>query len=525
MTIMDEPSPTRRGLPSRALPWRRTCVLHQEAKAGATRRAVRSVAIATAVSVVAGVLSVALLAAHLSPVEFGLIAMVAPLIVLLMAVSETGLDTHRVQSDEFNHERLSVSFWHIVGVAFALTLLFIAAAPALAWVFATPDVIPLAIAMSPLLLVSALKAQHDAICKQFQRQDLWACASGTGAVAGLVAAIVLVRGGAGVWAFVGMMLARTGIHVVLIWAFTGWVPGVPRALSHSRGLLGAGRQKIRQQIIMKATRVFDKMLLGWIQGAAVVGNYQLSFQMVFVPLIQLQYPVQSLAVPHMHAARYDKDAFAGAVGRISAAIALLVWPLMIAIALTADLIVPVLFGDQWRDSAPILSLLAIASVPFVLRQILGWALEALGNTAGALRWHAIGFCVLIFGVFAGLPWGGAGVATGLIIAEAVMLISAPFLLRGPLRVAIPSITSALMRPTAIAALAVFASSEVRMIAEDAPDIVKLGLVGVLLLTIGALGAWQAQSLFVSNTAASIGDAPDEAVKDQARADRQPVAVP
>ncbi len=479
------------------------------------RHAARAVAIASAVSFVGSVLSVLILAHYLSPAEFGLMAMVAPLVVFLLVVSEAGLGTHTMQSDRLDANETSLAFWITLTASVALCLVFIAASPGMAWLFGTAEVAPIAAALSGLFILNGVKAQHDAICRRCMRQDLWAWASGTGSVASLIAAIVLAKGGAGVWALVGMMLTRTATHAALIWAFTGWIPARPRWSVGVPGLLRFGGAIVTAQVIAQSARVIDKVLLGWAKGAVALGHYHLAFQMMLVPLIQLQYPVQSLAIPYLRAARHDDDAFRTATARLAAGIALLVWPVMVAAAVTADLVIPVLFGTAWSASAPIFALLALSSLGFVVRQVIGWALEARGDAAGALRWHAIAVAALVVGMLAGLPWGGVGVATGLVVSETALLVTAHRLIPGAVGKAIGAIGAALVRPAAVAMLGAVAAAKARMIADGAADGVRLATFAILMLTVGVVSVWQAQTLFRGEDA----DAPADPAKDPAKADR------
>lgn len=523
MTVLDQTTPTAHGPSS----WIGSPEFSGSSPlaVNATRRDAWAFALAGAISFASSAVGLIVLAHNLSPAEFGLVAMVAPLLVFVMAVSETGLGQTRDRAAGFDHVRSSQSFWRSMALGTTLTAVFVALAPTLAWVFGTLDVLPVAIALAFLFLLQGLKAEHDALCRQCGRMDLWAWAAGTGSVAGLVVAIVLAKGGAGIFSLVAMLLVRAGAHAVLIWAFVGWVPARPHRTTSGADTFQSGASLLTANVVGQATWVIDKVLLGAAKGAAALGSYVLAFQVMLLPLIQLQSSVSGIAASYFQARKDDPEVFGAAIARVSASLAILIWPVAVAAALTADLAVPTLFGEAWQDSAPIFSLLAFASLPFVLRLTLGWAIEARGDGTGMLRWQMMALIAVLIGVIAGLPWGGTGVATGLVAAEFAILSSAPQVLEPALRGAITLMVRSLVRPVALSALAAVAAAEVRMIAAAAPDLVALGLVAVLMLTVGVLSAWQAYIQLLGDTSIATRDPNPNPVTDPETTDPPHAVAP
>ena len=122
------------------------------------RRSVRggsAMVLSQVATLVFGLAGTAVLARVLTPADFGLIAMVATLTVLINNFSDLGLTMATVQRREISDDQVSFLFWTNVGVGAAAGLLTALLAPGLAWFYGEPELTDVTLVLATAFVVSA----------------------------------------------------------------------------------------------------------------------------------------------------------------------------------------------------------------------------------------------------------------------------------------------------------------------------------------------------------------------------------
>lgn len=133
--------------------------------------------------------SVIILSRLLQPRDFGIVAMVAPVVAFVGLFQDMGLTQATVQRPQLTHELVNSLFWITMAVGAVLAMVMIAASPLIADFYLEPAVGPLIAAMSIPLLLMAVGAQHHAIITRKMQMGKLAALESSAAVAGLLAAI------------------------------------------------------------------------------------------------------------------------------------------------------------------------------------------------------------------------------------------------------------------------------------------------------------------------------------------------
>src|SRR5687768_6895479 len=97
---------------------------------------------AQATSLGLSIMATAVLARVLTPREFGLVAMAATLVGLVRTFRDLGLANAAVQQRDITHRQASSAFWLNVRSSLLLTVGVAAMAPALAWFYGEPLLLP-----------------------------------------------------------------------------------------------------------------------------------------------------------------------------------------------------------------------------------------------------------------------------------------------------------------------------------------------------------------------------------------------
>lgn len=408
---------------------------------GSLRRSVGRGAVATALSqgaqVATQVASVLVLSRLLAPGDFGLVAMIAPVVGLLGMLQDFGLVQATVQKPGLKREEVNFLFWVNVAASAVLALALVAIAPLVAAFYGEPRVGPLTAAMALPLILGALGAQHLALLNRRMEFGRIALVAVTGAVGTLAVAIAWALASPSFWALFAGTLAGASLSTALAWGFSRWRPGLPRGAEGARGLLGFGAGITGFNFANFFARNLDNVLIGRVWGEAQLGFYDRAYKLLLFPLSQIANPLSRVMIPALSRMTEEPDRYRHAFLRVLNLSLLVSLPGVAFATAMADPLIPFMLGEQWQPSAPIFMALGFAGLMQPLNNPTGWLFISQGRSTDFMVWGVVtaGFAVTAF--VAGLPWGALGVAVAYAVSE---YLKTPFLWtyvsrRGPVRTA------------------------------------------------------------------------------------------
>jgi PST family polysaccharide transporter len=364
--------------------------------------------------------AIVVLARLIAPEDFGLIAMVATVTNLVVVFKDMGLSMATVQRAEINHAQVSTLFWVNVVFSLAIALLIAALAPAIAWFYGEPRLTPITLVLASGLALSGLMVQHEALMRrQMQFTDL-ATLQIVSMLVGTGTAIVLALHGAGYWALVLKQLAEQITSTVGVWMMCGWRPGLPVRRSGVRSMLAFGSHLTGFNIVNYFARNLDNVLIGWRWGAQPLGLYDKAYQLLLLPIQQINTPFAAVATPALSRLVDSPERYRQTYLRILDKVAMLTMPGVAFMIVTSDWLVRVVLGSQWSDASRIFAWLGIAAFTQPVSNTTGWLFMTQSRTRDMLQWGLIGGFLSVASIIAGLPWGTVGVAASYSISGLVI---------------------------------------------------------------------------------------------------------
>ena len=285
-------------------------------------------------------------------------------------------------------------------------------------------------------LIDACGVQHDALLRRQMRYGPYAVTEIVSTVAGLAAAIALALAGFGYWALVLRQVTMSLVKTLGVWLYTGWMPGPPARRTGARALLKSGGEMTGESLVVYLSRNLDNVLIGWRWGSAELGVYGRVYYLLLLPVRQIVWPLESVALPLLSRLLDQPARYRTAYLRMLEKIAMLTMPgAMLAIAMP-DWIVRVFLGPNWGEAAPILAFLSIAALTEPVLGTTNWLFTSQGRTRELLHSGLVSAGLVIGAIVAGLPWHATGVAAA--IAGASVLLRTPLLIAwvgraGPVR--------------------------------------------------------------------------------------------
>jgi PST family polysaccharide transporter len=209
-----------------------------------------------------------------------------------------------------------------------------------------------------------------------------------------------------------------------------------------------------QVAINYISRRLDDAIVGRYAGASALGQYSRAYQLMLYPVQNIAGVMGRVMFPALAEIGTDLPRFRSAYLRAISGIALVAFPAMLGLLVTAQEVVPVVYGRQWQPAVPILQVLCFVGLIQSIATTVGWIYMARGATGLMFKWAAFATTVVCCAFLIGIRWGALGVAISYALAMAVLVIpgfAVPFrLISLPVRSLLGATRSAIVGATLMA---------------------------------------------------------------------------
>ncbi len=351
-----------------------------------------------------------ILARLLTPQDYGLIGMVAFVTAFVSLYKDLGLSAATIQRPEISFDQISTLFWINVSLSVAVCIFTVAIAPLVSWFYGEPRLTSITVITAIGFIISGLAVQHEALLRRQMRYFALATIGLVSLIVGYIVAILMAWNGFHYWALVGSQLALVFTGTVITWIVCRWRPGMPKKDTGVRSMLRFGGNFTGFSTINFFSRNLDNLLIGRFWGAQQLGLYNRAYQLMMLPIDQINEPISSVAIPSLSRLTDSDVAYRRAYLRMLEKVALLTMPAVTLMIVTSDWIIQIVLGSQWVGATRIFVLLGITALFQPIANTTGWLLVSQGRTKHMLQWGLMSGPIIMASIVAGLPWGAVGVA-------------------------------------------------------------------------------------------------------------------
>lgn len=241
-------------------------------------------------------------------------------------------------------------------------------------------------------------------------------ASFVGGLAGVVAAL----GGLSYWSLVIQIVTTDLVAMVLLLAMArAPLPNLhfPAVAAH----LAFSSRVFVGNLVSFSSRNVDNILIGRFFGADALAQYSLAYRVLLTPVQMVGQVVTRVLFPAVARSRERLTEVGDLIIRSTRSIALVSFPGMALIAVSAPDTVPLFLGVAWLPAVAVLQVLAVTGARQAVTAVNAPVLLGLNLSKQHLRFNLVAAVVQIAGMVAGLPWGILGVAVGYTIAGFVLM--------------------------------------------------------------------------------------------------------
>ena len=356
----------------------------------------------------------------LDPSDYGLVASVAAIIGVGEVLRNFGLSSAAIQVRELSRQQKDNLFWINSLIGLALMLLAVLFSPLIATLYGDDRLVLLTQVLAGTFLLNGLATQFRAdLNRNFHFKAL--AGSEIGAqVGGLAIGIVMALNGFGYWALAGQQISQGILTIIILVPITNWFPGWFHRKTPMRHLIAFGSNLAGTQLLGYASRNTDTIVIGATLGAGPLGLYNRAFQLLLLPLNQINGPSTRVALPVLarlqdDPPKYDRFILLGQTIMLHA--------VTIVLALSCAQALPIIsiaLGSNWLGSAPIFQILAIAGFFEAAAYATYWVFLSKGVTKQNLYFALCTRPLLVAFVLLGSFWGVYGVAAGYSLGVALI---------------------------------------------------------------------------------------------------------
>jgi PST family polysaccharide transporter len=377
--------------------------------------------ITQAVKLGLSILTTIIVARVLTPNEYGVSAMVAPILAFIYMAQDFGFGVTTIQRPSLSAAESSAMFWLNVIASLILAALLLASAPFFSWFYKDVRAGYATAAAAPSILITSFALQHTALLTREMRfSALCACELVHAAVL-FVTTTALAFWLENYWALLLGAITAVTFHSVAMWRACAFRPAWPPSTRAARGLLRSGSHLTGSAFLNFLVRNADTVLVAKFSGPASAGLYDRCYRLMMLPLQNINGPLSRVLLPLLsrnqnEPAKYRRQFLLAARGMMLASTP----GIAIATATSSELM-PFLLGPNWADAGPIFFWLGLTGLLQAVGTLAALLLISRGLTGRIMR---VSFATAVFTLVAfliGLRWGPQGVAAGFFFSTLLRL--------------------------------------------------------------------------------------------------------
>jgi O-antigen/teichoic acid export membrane protein len=367
------------------------------------------------------------LARLLLPDDYGIMAIAGPTFAMLGMLANMGFGDALIQKETTNIRIYADSAsWMLLGVSLLLAACFVPLVPALAAFYNEPRlemvlyIMAFSFVLNSLGVVPSSLVQRHMLFREGNIRDIVSTLISVGMAVGMAWA------GAGYWSLIipGLFLSifRTLLNMHLV----RWYPSLRVSWQAGKEVAHFGLTLLASRLLHFFSASGTSMILGKFLSTAQLGLYYFAYNRSRQPLMLIVPQFSDVSYVAFSRLQNDiprlRERYLEATTLISAVL----FPLGTMTVLLGDLIIPVVFGEQWQAAIFSFQMLALFTIISTFSSLPGIILQAIGRPGIGLALNLVRFPLVIGGLIVVGIQGGALYHFVLFLVTVEALTKLPF---------------------------------------------------------------------------------------------------
>lgn len=187
-------------------------------------------------------------------------------------------------------------------------------------------------------------------------------------ISGIIAVAVAYMG-LGVWSLVIKTLSMQFVQSILLCLYNRWIPSLVFKIDSFKSLFGFGWKLLVSGLIDTLYNNLYYLIIGKMFSAVELGYYTNAQKLRDTASQSVSVPVQKVSYPILSSIKEEEDKLRITYKRIIKASVFIIFPLMTGLAVIADPLIKIIFGQKWINSIIPFQILCLAGMLFPLHAI------------------------------------------------------------------------------------------------------------------------------------------------------------
>jgi len=337
--------------------------------------------------------------------DYGIVGVSGIFTGLCLQIAGMGLYKALINKKILASYDLANIFWlsNFLSVIIYLTLFI--AAPYIAGWYNLPELALLIRVAGLMVIFSSLGlVPHAILMRKLQFRATALISVGSNFII-IALVLILAHRGWSYWSLIISSLAGEVFTAVAFFVVVRYVPGRPRKLTTVFPMFSYGSKLLSAGLLSFASNQTAVVIASGYLGIAAVGGYQMAHMLAAIPMTKIGELFHKIGFPAFSKIQDDLERTKSVFLRMHRILFMITAPMFAGIALTADLIIPVMLGEKWLTIVGPIQILCVLNIFMVSAQLIPRVLEGVGNSTAGLIYQGILLVTGAISMLVGVQWG------------------------------------------------------------------------------------------------------------------------
>ncbi|RYE36659.1 MAG: colanic acid exporter [Sphingobacteriaceae bacterium] len=309
-------------------------------------------------------LQISVLARLLNPADFGIVAISNTVIIFFSLFANLGFSNSIISKQETNRKTLTSIFFLGIFLGTIIFLLVYCSSPLIVKFYHEARLAKVIKLASCIFLITSFGTVYSALLQKELKFKAVAITDIAGYLFGVSLTVFLAYHGykelSLVYGSLATDLCKTSLQVIL--GRKLFYPTLHFSFSEIKEHLRFGIFNFGEGVVGFVQSNWDNIIIGKLLGANVLGYYTLAYQLAIFPVIKINPIILQVAFPLIAKMKENASELKNSYLKILDLISYFNLPLLAGLYITAESVVPLIYGPGWEPTFPLIKIFVFVSI-------------------------------------------------------------------------------------------------------------------------------------------------------------------
>ncbi|WP_338788141.1 MOP flippase family protein [Metabacillus sp. FJAT-53654] len=344
---------------------------------------------------------------------YGLMGMVLVIVGIADLFMDMGISNATIQSEKVSKNELSSLYWLNIFCGLFIAVLIWLLIPFFATFFKEDQLNELLIWVVLIFVITPFGQQYKALLQRELKFNLLSKIEIVSTLIGVLVSLLAAYLNYGVMSLIWGLLVIVCIRTILlnIIGLRYYRPNFYFNFKDTKRFLNFGIYQAGESSINYLNSKIDSIIIGRFIGSTALGYYTMAFNIIILPSTKINPIITRVIFPVFSRIQNDTQKLKDNFFKLLTLVSLINFPIFFGLFITAPLLIPTVFGDQWIPSVELVQLLCGVGLLRSIGNPIGSLMMATGNVKLSFKFNAFKMVTQIPGIIIGAYFLGVlGVA-------------------------------------------------------------------------------------------------------------------